>query len=468
MTQSIAPPLPTAHGPGQGVAPKSAGESGAAEVPWPSPRRAWYAVGVFALALTINFLDRGILVLLIGPIKHDLNLSDVKASLLIGFAFVFFYLFLGLPIARLVDTKSRRLIIGCGIALWSLMTAFCGLAQNFVQLFIARIGVGVGEACNGPATFSMLADLFPRNKLPRAIAVLNFGFVAGTGLAMLLGGAVIHFVSTMPPISLPFFGILRPWQITFIIVGIPGMLVALLFTTIAEPARRGLLAGAPARTLPVRDVWKYMRDNRAAYGPMFLGLAFNVVVAFGNQAWTPAFFTRTHGWTPVQAGVTPGIVVICTAPFGLLVGSYLSEWFTKKGYADSNMRVTLIGIALASPCGALFPLMPTPELAVAMLSLQLFFAMFVPGPLNAALQIITPNQMRGQATALFLFVFNVVGFGVGPTFVASLTDYVFHDEAMLRYSMALTAATMGTASVVTIWLGLKGYGEAVKRTANFV
>ncbi len=437
------------------------------EAPWPSPRRAWYAVGIFALALTVNFLDRGILVLLIGPIKHDFGLSDFKASLLIGFAFVFFYLFLGLPIARLVDSSSRRLIIGCGIALWSLMTALCGLAQNFLQLFIARVGVGVGEACNGPATFSMLADLFPRDRLPRAIAVLNFGFVAGTGLAMLLGGVVIHFVSGMPAVSIPPLGALHPWQVTFVLVGIPGLVVAALFATVAEPARRGSKAGAAPGTLPVREIWSYLKGNRAAYGPMFLGLAFNVVVTFGDQSWAPAFFVRTHGWTVVQAGVAHGLIVILTAPFGLMVGSSLSEWFTRNGYADSNMRVTLIGIGLSVPCAVLFPVMPTPELAVAMLGAQFFFSMFVPGPLNAALQIITPNQMRGQVTALFLFVFNVVGFGVGPSFVAGLTDYVFHDEAMLRYSLALTGAVMGTASVAVIRSGLKGYGDAVQRTARF-
>jgi MFS family permease len=461
MNQSIAPPLSTG---------RAAGESAArdvAEAPWPSPRRAWYAVVIFALALTINFLDRGILVLLIAPIKHDLNLTDVKASLLIGFAFVFFYLFLGLPIARLVDTKSRRLIIGSGIALWSLMTAFCGLAQNFVQLFIARIGVGVGEACNGPATFSMLADLFPRDKLPRAIAVLNFGFVAGTGLAMLLGGMVIHFVSSMPVVSLPVLGALHPWQVTFMIVGIPGLFVAALLATVPEPARRGRLAGVSTQALPVREVWRYLRDNRTTYGPMFLGLACNVVVAFGDQTWTPAFFQRTHGWSAAHAGITQGTVVICTAPFGLIIGSTLSEWLLKRGYDDANMRVTLIGIGLSTPCAILFPLMPTPEIAVAVLAAQFFFAMFVPGPFNAALQIITPNQMRGQVTALFLFIFNVVGFGFGPTFVASLTDYVFRNEAMLRYSLVANGAIMGTLAIVTIWYGLKSYGQTVRRTANW-
>jgi len=349
MNQSIARPLSTDRGTGQvPAAQNTAGETGA-EVPWPSPRRAWYAVGVFGLALAIHFLDRGILVLLIGPIKHDMQLSDTKASLLVGFAFVFFYLFLGMPIARLVDTKSRRLIICTGIAIWSLMTAFCGLAQSFVQLFVARIGVGVGEACNGPATFSMMSDLFPRDKLPRAISVLNFGFVAGTGLALLVGGAVIHFVSNMGPIELPLLGALRPWQITFLLVSLPGFLVAALFITVPEPLRRGRIAGVATKSIPVAAVLRFMKDNRWAYGPMFVGLACNVVLHFGAAAWVPTFFIRTFGWTAAKAAVLQGLIVICTAPFGLMAGSALSEWLTRKGYADSNMRVTLVAIIGGTP-----------------------------------------------------------------------------------------------------------------------
>ena len=466
MSQSIAPPLSTLPAAAQGAGQAPADETGA-KAPWPSPRRAWYPVGIFGLALAINFLDRGILVLLIGPIKHDMHLSDTKASLLVGFAFVFFYLFLGVPIARLVDTKSRRLIIGAGIAIWSLMTAFCGLAQSFVQLFIARIGVGVGEACNGPATFSMLADLFPREKLPRAIAVLNFGFVAGTGLALLLGGAVIHFVSNMGPIELPLVGALRPWQITFLLVSLPGFLVAALFVTVPEPLRRGRIAGVVTESIPVADVLKFMNRNRAAYGPMFLGLACNVVLHFGAAAWVPTFFIRTYGWTASRAGVLQGIIVICTAPFGLMIGSALSEWFTKKGYADANMRVTLIAIVAGTPCAIAYPLMPTPELAVAVLSLQWFCAMLSPGPQNAALQIITPNQMRGQVTALFLFVFNVIGFGAGPTVVALLTDYVFRGESLLRYSLCASACVLGPLAAWIVWSGLKGYSESVGRSTTW-
>src|SRR5690606_24819577 len=160
---------------------------------WPPASQAWYAVGVFTLVLMFNFLDRGIVQLLIGPLKQDLQLSDQQIGLLMGVAFAVFYAALGLPIARLADSKSRRLIIGVGIATWSFMTAMCGLARNFWHLFFARMGVGVGEACNGPATYSMMSDYFPPERLPRAIAVLQLGFVSGQGIALIIGGAVVTY-----------------------------------------------------------------------------------------------------------------------------------------------------------------------------------------------------------------------------------------------------------------------------------
>lgn len=439
--------------------------AGADAQPWPGPARAWYAVGIFALALTINFLDRGILNLLIEPIKKDLHLTDLQMGVLAGVAFVLFYVILGLPIARLVDSRSRRLILGAGLLVWSLMTAICGLAQNFWQLFLARVGVGVGEACSGPSTYSMLADLFPHEKLPRAIAVLNFGFVTGNALSLLAGGAVIHLVSTLPPISLPHVGLLHPWQLTFMLVGIPGLIVASLFTTLKEPVRRGRVGSA--RSIPVREVVRFLMDNRRVYGPMFLGLAFNSVVFFGIQTWTPPFFTRTYGWSATQIGVIFGLVILIVAPIGLMCGSYLAERFAKRGRADANLLVTLIAFALAVPASILFPLMPTPQLSVAMLGVLFFVAMLSPGPQNAALQIITPNQMRGQVTALYLFIFNAVGFGSGATVVAFVTDHIFHNEAMIRYSMVTVGALLGPIAVAFIWAGLKPYAASVLRARQW-
>jgi MFS family permease len=309
----------------------------APERPWPTPGQAWYAVAIFAIALMFNFLDRGVIALLVEPIKRDLHLSDTAVGFLMGPAFVIFYLFLGLPIARLADSRSRRAIIGVGLALWSAMTALCGLAQSFGTLFALRIGVGVGEACSGPATYSMMADMFPKERLARAIATMNFGFVAGTGLATILAGWVILFVSGADSFHLPLIGSVRPWQATFIAVGLPGVVVAALFTTVIEPARRGRMTASTGATLalgraiPVRDLLSFLAVNKTTYLPMFLGLACQSVVAFGIQNWAPTFFVRTYGWTIPHYAFTAGILMLLLFPVGLIPGSLLAEWLTRKG-----------------------------------------------------------------------------------------------------------------------------------------
>lgn len=435
---------------------------------WPPPAQAWHAVGVFAVVLMLNFLDRGILTLLVQPIKKDLQLSDQQVGLLIGFAFAVLYALLGLPIARLVDSKSRRLIIGIGVATWSLATAACGLARSFGQLFVARVGVGVGEACNGPATFSMLSDLFPPRLLPRAIAVMNLGYVAGTGIALLVGGTVIHFLAGSER-TLPIIGTVQPWQLTFMIVGIPGVLIAFLLATIIEPPRRGHLAGVPREAhtaIPVREVRQFVSANRSTYFPMFIGLAFNSVLSFGNQAWIPTFFVRTFNWSEAQTGITIGIVICCVAPLGLFAGSALAEWFAKKGYADANLRVVLISMLIHIPGYIAAPLMSNPNVAMALVGFNFMIGMLCPGPQNAALQIITPNEMRGQVTALFLFIFNFIGYGLGPSIVAFLTDNFF-GEAQIRYSLSVAGGVIGLLAAATIWWGLKPYAASVRRAQSF-
>jgi MFS family permease len=447
----------------------------AAARPWPSRGQAWYAVFVFALVLFVNFLDRGILPLLVVPIKRDLGLTDTEISLLMGFTFVMFYVILGLPIARLVDRSSRRAIIGVGIALWSGATAVCGLAHSFAQLFLARIGVGVGEACVGPATYSMLADLFPREQLPRAVSVLNFGFVAGIGISAIVGGSLIGALEHLPPITLPVIGLLRPWQLTFLTVGIPGLLVALLMATVIEPARRDFAAGgaggrsadaAAGRSIPIRDVLRYLWANRAVYGPMYGALALQSIPAQGNISWAPAFFIRVHHWTPRHVGLAFGTVTLLVAPWALMAGGMLAERLAKRGYHDANLRVQFLAICLWIPGAVAMPLMPTPALALTAFGASLFFAMMAPGPQNAALQSITPNRMRGQVTALFLFVFNVVGFGCGATVIALITDYVFHNDARVGSALALATAVLGPLSAWAIARGLKPYGRLIAATAG--
>lgn len=408
--------------------------------------------------------------MLVVPIKRDLGLTDTEISLLMGFAFVMFYVILGLPIARLVDRSSRRRIIGIGVALWSGATALCGLAHTFVQLFFARIGVGVGEACTGPATYSMLADLFPREQLPRAVSFLNFGFIAGIGLSAIMGGAVIGALEHLPPVALPVIGVLKTWQLTFLVVGLPGLLVALLMRTVVEPVRRDLTAagvgGAGGRSIPIRDVVHYLWTNRAVYGPMYGALALQSIPSQGAISWGPTFFIRVHHWTPRHVGLAFGITTLAVAPIALMAGGFLAERLAKRGYHDANLRVQLLAICLWIPFAVAMPLMPTPTLALIVFGINLFFAMMAPGPQNAALQSVTPNRMRGQATALFLFVFNIIGFGCGPTVIALITDHVFHDDSRVGSALALATAILGPLSAWAVLRGLKPYGRLIAATAG--
>ncbi len=284
-----------------------------------------------ALAVMVNFLDRGIFALLVRPIKADLHLSDVQVSLIMGFAFTFFYVLLGLPVARLVDRGNRKRIMAIGIAVWSAMTALCGFAGSFWQLFLARVGAGVGETTSGPSAYSMLSDYFPPEKLPRAIAGMNIGFVAGSGLSLVLGAAAIGFVGNRPEIVVPVLGTFRSWQVVLLLVGMPGLIVAAIMLSVREPPRHhGHAAGA---SQPVTEVFMLMVRHWRVFIPMFAGLALRSVQMFGLQMWGPSFYQRTYGWSATQIGYVSGASLMVAMPIGLFLGSWLAEYYWKRGPA---------------------------------------------------------------------------------------------------------------------------------------
>jgi MFS family permease len=424
------------------------------------PRAAWYTV--FVLALTVMFaqIDVTIMSLLVRPIKADLQLSDMQVSFLLGAAFAIFYTFIGLPAARFVDRNARTKILAAGLAVWSMATAFCGLAQNYWQLFVSRVMVGAGESVNMPATFSLLADLFPRERLPRAIAVMQLGLVAGNSFSLILGGVVVHLLANISPIEIDGVGVIRGWQLVFIAVGLPGVLVALLlWTTVPEPARRGTRAG-DAEKVPLREVIAYLAAHWRVFAPMFVGLAIGAL-AIGARQWLPEFYRRTYGWEPSYVGIVTGISGILFSLLGIFLGVVLVERLTAQRRDDAPLRVVVIARSIGIPAGILGPLMPDPWLAVAMEGVATMAIGMGGASQNAALQIVTPNRMRGQVTALYLFLFSVVGMGLGPTVVASLTQYVLQSEDMLRYALMATAAIVGPTSLFIIFLGIKPYVREV-------
>jgi MFS family permease len=435
---------------------------------WPGRGRAYYTLLVLTLALLIATIDKGVLSVLVEYIKRDLLVTDTQFSLLSGFAFVFFYALLGLPIARLADRHSRRLIIGIGIAFWSVTTVLSGIAQSFQQLFWARVAVGAGESSLAPATYSVLTDSFPRDKLPMAISVLSLGFVCGGGFSLLAGGAALQAAAAIGPVTLPVVGSLHSWQLVFFLVGVPGLVIALLMATVTEPARRGLLSGAAGSRpdkVPVRVIVRFLGDEWRTFLPIFAAMGIKTLLAFGAALWTPAFFVRTYGWSMQQSAARLGLAVLIVSPLGLFVGGWLAAFYERRGRDDANMRVLQMATVAALPTSVLYPLMPNPAAALGLYVFNVLFASVGIGPGNAALQIVTPNQMRGQIRALFQLVFNFVGFALGPVFVALFTDYVFRGPAGIRYSLSLAAALTCPLAVALTWWGMRPYARSVARAA---
>ncbi|MDX2225355.1 MAG: MFS transporter [Rhodospirillaceae bacterium] len=426
---------------------------------YPSEPYAWYVVAVLVLAYTVSYIDRTILTLMVAPIRATLGISDVQISLLHGLAFAIFYTLLGVPIGWLADRANRTRIIAAGIFVWSLMTALCGLSRNFVQMFLARVGVGVGEAALSPAAYSMLADYFRPEKVTRAVSVYSTGVYLGSGFALIVGGAVIAIT---PSLDLPVVGHLEPWQVVFLAVGLPGLLVVALMATVREPKRRGLITRAgSAATVSFADTVAFVRLRRRAYGCHFLGYATLAMLWSGTSAWIPSFLIRTHGWTPGDVGLWFGLAVLILGTLGISLGGVFSDWLKRRGRSDANMLIGIVSALAVLPAGIIAPLMPNAPAALGVYCILVFFSSFPYGGAAAGLQEITPNQMRAQVSAMYLFVVNLAGIGVGPTLVASITQYGFGDDLALRYALPIAAAVTAPIAALLLAAGRRAYRDGV-------
>ena len=434
---------------------------------WPSPKLAWYAVAVLFVAYTFSFADRFILSLLIQPIKADLGLSDTKVSLLHGFAFAIFYTFMGIPIGRLADRFSRRNIVAAGIAVWSLMTALCGVAQGYWQLFAARVGVGVGEAALSPAAYSMIADLFPQQKLGRALSVYSTGAFVGVGLAYIIGGTVIQAITGSPEIAVPVLGTIRSWQAAFFVVGLPGLVVAALMFTVREPLRRTRVSrvaeSSGGDVVPLADVVGFLWRRRRVYAPHFIGFSVLAVVSNGIFAWTPTFLNRSFGMTVGQSGPAIGAIVLTFGTAGIIAGGWLTDRWSRHGLSDAGMRVGAVAGFGCLPFALLLPIMSSSTSTLLAYCPVILFSTMGFGAAAAALQQVTPNRMRGLTSAIYLFFVNLVGIGLGPTLTALITDYVFRDESAVGFSIAAMAAGFGLIAAIILWRGLEPFRVEVAR-----
>ena len=411
------------------VEPSTAGGAATAAQPaiviTPAYRR--YALAILLLAYTSSFVDRSIVGILIEPIKNDLHLSDTQLGFMSGIAFAIFYATLGMPIAMLADRANRRNIISIAVFVWSIMTALCGLAQNFWQLAAARVGVGIGEAGSSPPSHSMIADLYPRDKRSGAMAIYSLGVYLGTMIGFVVGGWVAQHWG---------------WREAFFVVGLPGVIIALLVRfTMKEPPRGH--ADGVAMEIQEKGQFKraaaYLWKTRAARH-VILGVTLTSFVGYGGLVWGAAFLIRSHGMTPEQVGLFLGPASGVVGGIGALSGGYLADRLARKDIRWNAWILTIAKI-LAIPFIIGFYLVDDTTTAILLYLPGLALGAFYLGPSFSMIQGLAPLHMRALAAAIMLFVLNIIGLGFGPQLVGLLSDALtgpFGSDS-LRYALLFTS-----------------------------
>jgi MFS family permease len=437
---------------------------------WPSSGAAYWALFVIVLATFLTFFEQVVFGMLAERIKHDFGLTDAQLGFLAGPASIICYLFVGIPLARLADIYPRKYVLGGGVAVIGVITSLGGLAQTFMQFVGTRVFLAAGGSAHAPSAYSLLADAFPPKKLTRAFALLQFGFIGGTTLGPLVGGMLIGMTANWEPTyigGLRIFG----WQWILIWAGAPALLASLLFLTVKEPQRQAPAPDAPrppqdaslgrrVLTFTGLDAAKAIHAKRKVYYPLFAGLALSAIEVFGLQFWRVPFMIRTYGWNEAQIGTTIGGMILVASLLGLALGGIFVEWLAKR-HKDANVRAAAIFFACVAVCAIVSPLMPNGYASLAVMSVGTMFGIAGAVPQNAAIQRVAPNAMRGQVTAIYLFMFTFFG-AMGSFFVGLVQDFVIGDETQLWKTLVLTAAILLPLATLCMVRAIKPYREEVE------
>ncbi len=402
-----------------------------------TPRYRQYVLGILLVVYIFNFIDRQILSILLEPIRQDLKLSDTQLGFLSGVAFAIFYATLGIPIARLADHSSRVNVISWSLAAWSVMTAVCGLATNFWQLMLGRIGVAVGEAGASPASHSLISDYFVPETRASAMGIYAMGVPIGTLIGLLAGGWLVHFFD---------------WRTAFIVVGLPGVLMAIIVRmTVKEPPRGNSEAIMKEQApVPLKEAIAFLWA-RPSFRHVVLAVAFHAFVSYGYNGWLPAFFARSYGMGSAEIGSWLAPLIGIFAGLGTFSGGYISDYFARR---DRRWYVWVPGITLAIsvPFFLLAFMSDDKYTTLALLIVPLYFNYIYLGPTFAMIQGLATVRMRAIASAILLFVISLIGLGLGPFGVGVLSDYLKPEfgEESLRIALMFVF-------LFNIWAGIHYY-----------
>jgi MFS family permease len=425
-----------------------------------SINHAWFVVVVLTLGYVVSFIDRQILSLLIEPIRRDLGLSDFQMSWVGPPAFAVSFLVFGLVFGHYADRVNRIALLALGIATWCVMTAACAFADSAFELFIARMGVGCGEAALVPCALSLISDLFPRERVGRAVGVFSMGTGLGSSAAFIVGGSLVVWLAVEGHDPFANLGVVTPWRETFLFVGVPGLLLLPLLLMVREPPRRERLKSAS--TASVTDTLAFLKSHRQVYVPLILSKSVLFLIA-GAQFWIVPMFERTWGWSPGRAGTLWGGALLIAGLIGVNIGGWLSDHFYRRGRKDGALRTVSLAMLVALPLHAVAPLMPSGELALALLVPSLIAIGAGSAAVSAAVILVTPNEFRGRITAFSLLIASGLGQFIGPTSVAALTDFLFDQPDALRYSIAIAIAAFSVVAALALAKGVANYRNAMEK-----
>ena len=428
---------------------------------YPDKKYGYSAVGILTLAQIFAFIDRQIPSMLVEPIKQDFNLTDSQIALLGGAAFSIFYAIMALPIGYAVDRYKRTRVLGIGIFLWSLMTALAGLANSFGRLFGARIGVAVGEAVMAPTSVSLVSDYFPENKQGKPMGIITSGVYIGIGITLLGGGFLIDYLTELGGLNLPLIGYVKPWQATFMIVGVPGLFVALGAFLLTEPKRfdekveQDNIEGR-------QNVFLHINEHKKTLLPMFGGLIFMALIFYSFTFWAPTMMIRTYNISLTEAGFFLGIITIISSITGTIFAGSVVDYLRNRNYRDAPVRAAMFAVILAFPPIVLLSFVNTEIAAWICIFIYLFFiSSFAPLGL-LAVSGVSRGNVKGQLAAIHAFLMMAFGLSLGPQLTAFFTDFVFTDTNKINWSISATGALVLPISALFFKASLSKYKESSK------
>lgn len=447
-------------------------QSAQSSMPWPSEGAGFFVLFCIIFATFLNFFDLAIFQMLAERMKHSFVISDTMLGFVQGPASVIAFVILGVPLARLVDIFPRKYVLATGIALIGTITALGGLAQSFGQFIGSRLFVGASGAVNGPGSYSVLSDYFRPARIPFVFALLQLGYILGNSGGTWGGGYLVAWTDTWPE-KTSFLGLtVFNWQWILVMVGLPGLLAGILFLLAKEPPRRnppdvsaempkGASLGRMIAFLMGWDAFKALWARKRVFLPLFAALALSSVESQGIGPWRVPFLHRTYGWDEKAISTLLGPLLLVAMLAGIFVGGMFVSWLGKR-HKDAFIRATTIIFACNTLITCATPLMPTAELAIAGIVLSMFFGLAGAPAQNAAVQQIVPNELRGQATALYLFMFTFFG-AMGSFVIGGVSDFVVRDPQKVWEALLITAVIFLPTATFLMWRGIRPFREEVER-----